>query len=102
MRDTTHELVARIEEKASNINMDDHDVVQRARDLWNYESDAQDCDVELKIGSQCDIRSLLEVIEGHEDWMIRWLDTPEASAGSNVNAALIHYESRNVRGQIFL
>lgn len=68
---------------------EDAPVVYKTRDLWNYERNADDADVELWIGPYTDLKNVLVRVRAMDAWMVRYLDTAEPT-DDHVPMALIY------------
>lgn len=73
MTTETAQLIETIEAEASVY--EDTDVVLESNEFYNWQSDKEGCDVELKIGPYADIVYLIQSVRAMENWVIRWITT---------------------------
>lgn len=91
MEDKTQQIVDEIEDAAQYF--EETEPVQNVRELWNWQRNRTDADIEIRFGTNANLMAAIRVVKNSESWTIRFLDTMEPDIeGCMASMALVYHE----------
>lgn len=99
MREQTEHLVSKVEQQGRM--REDDVIVNEVRELWNWQHNREDCDVELRIGSGADVDSILvRAIKPFADWTVRFMNTMDGPE-NQLAIALVYHPDHDISDTLF-